>query len=96
MWARKGPAFLAATATKDAKSNLADSFKLPPEVRNKLQDEFNAVDIDGSGALDAGELSGLFSRLALHVSATVRCPTLATRRPSCSSFAYSAVRTFVP
>lgn len=71
LWERDGARFLEDSSHKRA-PKLQDSFKLPPEVRSKLYDEFCIVDADGSGALDAGELSDLFSRLALSISDQVR------------------------
>eukprot|EP00892_Ulva_mutabilis_P003872 jgi/Ulvmu1/1857/UM012_0013.1 len=48
-----------------------DSFRLPPEVRRRLFDEFQAADEDGSGALDAKELSALFRKLGIVVPPAV-------------------------
>ena len=76
MWEAKGAHFLA-TTPRHAGPSLSDSFKLPPEVRGKLFDEFCNVDSNGSGALDPEEMSALFSRLALHVPMRVR------NKPSC-------------
>ena len=73
MWEAKGAHFLA-TTPRHAGPSLSDSFKLPPEVRSKLLDEFCNVDSNGSGALDPEEMSALFSRLALHVPMRVRTP----------------------
>lgn len=80
LWERDGARFLEESSGKRA-AKMQDSFKLPPEVRSKLYDEFCTVDADGSGALDAGELSDLFSRLALTVSDKVR-RRAAPRRPA--------------
>ena len=46
------------------------------QVRNKLYDEFIAVDEDKSNALDAGELNHLFSKLGLAVPDGVRSSTM--------------------
>jgi hypothetical protein len=67
LWEQRGMEFLAET-TPTHNRKMLDSFKLPPEVCSKFYDEFCIVDADGSGALDAQELSDLFSRLALKVS----------------------------
>lgn len=48
-----------------------DSFRLPPEVRRRLVDEFQAADVDCSGALDAQELGELFRKLGIVVPAAV-------------------------
>jgi Ca2+-binding EF-hand superfamily protein len=42
------------------------------QVRNKLHDDFIAVDGDGSNALDASELNVLFSKLGLAAPKEVR------------------------
>jgi hypothetical protein len=42
------------------------------QVRNKLHDDFIAVDGDGSNALDASELNVLFSKLGLAAPEKVR------------------------
>jgi hypothetical protein len=67
IWDRRGQTFLMEN-TNFPKAKLEDSFKLPPEVRSKLFDEFCKVDANDSGSLDPQEMSDLFSRLALNVS----------------------------
>jgi hypothetical protein len=71
MWEVHGAAFLMGCG-HHTNEKWRDSFKLPPEVRAKLYDEFMAVDADQSGALDAAELSKLFNKLGLHVPNEVR------------------------
>ena len=84
IWEKSGAKFLADTAHQHGRK-VQDSFKLPPEVRSKLNDEFCIVDADGSGALDPQERSDLFARLALQVSDQV-CARFSTRCPlECAS-----------
>lgn len=74
MWEDRSAKFLAANSHYK-KAAQEDSFKLSPEVRAKLYDEFCKVDTDGMEGLSPDELTELFSRLALDVSDEVRSQT---------------------
>lgn len=71
LWEVHGQQFLNAN-TVQRNAAWRESFKLPPEVRCRLFDEFEAADSDKSGTLDAMELSELFTKLGIDVPPAVR------------------------
>jgi hypothetical protein len=87
MWELKGATFLATCPAHGAKTSLSESFKLPPEVRSKLFDEFEKVDSDRSGALNSAKLAKLFHRLALDVSHKARSRAMLSRSTLFCAFA---------
>jgi hypothetical protein len=71
IWESSGRAFVS-THTAQRVDNWRESFKLPPEVRARLFNEFLLVDHDASGALDPSEMKDLFANLGLDVADEVR------------------------